>query len=259
MENRIDEVLNLKKEVENNKIELFSEKEKLELEKSKISDDSLDEQIKKINEEINNINKSIDSYNEITTTNNLNKQHNDNLILEQENDKKEIEKLRKEKDTQVYELSLYEESITIFQKDFPNYIITTLITDIEKGMNDLLEEGYKGRYKVKIESTKTGIQIVYGKKDKDIKLAGGAEKNIFNLGFKNAFTKLANLKILILDEADSFMDTDVAKVIFTILNNKINNKELDQVFIITHKEEVKQLLQSDFKCKVFNVEEGVIT
>jgi hypothetical protein len=125
-------------------------------------------------------------------------------------------------------------------------------------MNDLLNEAYGGRYSVEMQETKTGLRILYGSKQKDIALSSGAEQNLFNLGFKNAFSYLSGLQILFLDESMNFADDNIAKETFNHLNNKLEKGELEQIFVITHKKLIKELLEADFGAKVFTVENGKV-
>ena len=158
----------------------------------------------------------------------------------------------------IKEMNQYDEAITIYKKDLPKYIISFLLEDLKFGMNDLLNEAYSGKYQVEIKETKSGLKILYGTKQKEISLSSGAEQNLFNLGFKNAFAYLSGLQILFLDESMNFADDNIAKETFNHLNLKIEKGELDQIFIITHKQSIKEILEADYGAKVFSVEDGKV-
>jgi DNA repair exonuclease SbcCD ATPase subunit len=215
-------------------------------------------QIDTIRSDIKRNQEEIETYTTIVNKNAWIEEENKKILEQKDKDEKLRCQLDKEHDNLLKELSEYEKSVSILKKDFPNYIINTLKSDIENGMNDVLDKAYSGKYHVQIQENRNGLSIMYGN-NKEIKLASGAEKNLFTIGFKNAFTKLAGLKVLLLDECDNFMDEDIAKNTFTVVNSLIEQEVLNQVIIITHKDSVKELLEGDYKAKVFEVKEGKVS
>jgi len=187
------------------------------------------------------------------------KENNSKLKEQEDADKKERESINEELDSVVKDIAVYKSAIEVLKKNFPNYIINSMKSELEQGMNDLLTLAYNGKYTVSIKENKSGLIITYGKKDKDINLASGAETNIFNIGFKNSFNQIAGLGVLILDEALNFADDNIAKNVFESISQMIEQKKLNQVFVITHKQNVKETLISDYKARVYEVNDGVIT
>ena len=57
--------------------------------------------------------------------------------------------------------------------------------------------------------------------------------------------------VLFLDEVDAYMADDIALEVFEIFEELIAEKFIDQVFVISHKETVKELLEDRFKATVF--------
>ena len=198
----------------------------------------------------------IEKYENIEQKNNIYRERNIKIEKEQKADKKELALLQEEKEKLDDESEVIENSSGILRKNFPNFVIGRVIHRIEAGMNDFLDETYDGRYHVNIEETKIGLDILYGQKKRDVKLASGAERNLFNLSLKNAFCEMAGLRILNLDEIDSFMDTEISNQVYSVLNTMIQEKRLDQVFMITHNEEIKDLIQNKFNGLFIHVENG---
>lgn len=176
----------------------------------------------------------------------------------QKENEKTIEELTKECDKLAETVTCLKRAQTIFKKEFPNYILSKMTKEIEDGMNSFLRDTYNARYSVKVKETSTGISIVYGKRDKDIEQASGAEKSLFQLAIKIAFTRIAGLKVLILDEIDSFMSTGISKTVFSTLNRKLEKNELEQIFVITHNDELKSFLEMEFGAKVFEAKNAKI-
>lgn len=259
--NSIKEKLTEIEEIKNSVIHLQNEKQELEeeLKQAEIEQpeepDKLYDSINIIKIKIESIEKDIENYNIIINKNKWIEKENEKILLQKDNDLKEKKELDKKYNKFNKEIKEYESSINILKKDFPNYIINSLKQEIENGMNDILNEAYNGRYHVQIKEKGSGLSIYYGN-DKEIKLASGAEKNLFTIGFKNAFTKIAGLKVLILDESDNYMDEDIAKNTFKVLNSLIEQDELQQVILISHKQSVKEMLEADYNAKIFEVKDG---
>ncbi len=206
-----------------------------------------------------NILTKIEGYNYTKTQNQIIEENNKKLEVEKKKDSRKLDIARGKCDTVVKDISQYDEAITVYKKELPKYIISYLLEDLKQGMNDLLDEAYNGRYHVEMQETKTGLKILYGDKKKEIALSSGAEQNLFNLGFKNAFSYLSGLQILFLDESLNFADDNIARQTFNHLNLKLEKGDLEQIFVITHKPKIKELLEADYGAKVFTVEDGNVT
>lgn len=247
------------KESQKNKEEYDSKLQKLENKieiESKKLEDTIEE--KDFDTPINSLKKDIKDYENIIQQNKMIEQRNQELEEQQKSDKEALQVKYKEKDKLNNTIQEYKTGIEILRKEFPNYVISTMVKEIEVGMNTLLDSAYDGRYNVNIKESKRGLNVAYGDKGKSIKLASGGEKNLFNIGFKNAFSEIAGLKMLLIDEGDNFMDDEIAKQTFTTINSMIESDTLEQVLIITHKDIVKELIEADFQGKIFNIQEGAI-
>jgi len=184
----------------------------------------------------------------------------DNKVIEIEKkaDKKILKDKINEKDNLIMEVEVLKRAKIFYNKDFPNYVISKIIKGIEVGMNDFLVKTYGGRYEIAIEENKTGIEILYGEHKAPVSLASGAEKDLFNIGMKLAYNKLSGLKVLLLDEPDHMMSLDIAQEVFSAINNEIKLGNLNQVFIITHKDTIKEMIENEFHAKVFQVKDGIL-
>jgi len=259
LEERSNELVNVNKKIEDYAEEKEVLKKDLQKELDQLPDEadieSKNKQIEDIKNKIDLISREIEEYRTVLNKNKWIEEENKKILKQKDEDEKLKQKINKDHDHLLKEVNEYKKSVDILKKDFPNYIINELKSDIETGMNEILDKAYNGRYHVQIKENRSGLSIVYGN-DKEIKLASGAEKNLFTIGFKNAFTRLAGLKVLLLDECDNFMDEDIAKKTFDVLQNLIEQEALNQVILITHKQSVKELLEGDYRARVFEVKNG---
>lgn len=198
----------------------------------------------------------IDKYNEVITTNQIYAKHNDDVLKQKIQDLKDLENTKSIEKDFLLKIDIQNKAKQIYKKDFPNYRIQLIKDKIEHGMNLFLEKAYRGKYRVELDATKTGLSIVYGPRGKDISLASGSETDLFNISLKLAFCEMSGLKTLILDELDKFMDLTISTEVYTILYDMVQAKVLDQIFIITHKEEIKELITNSFGASVFELQKS---
>ena len=87
-------------------------------------------------------------------------------------------------------------------------------------------------------------------------MASGFERQIVSLCFKLALTILSGTRILFLDETDSDAK-DTNSIIF--YDRLLESSILDQVFIISLKEETVKHIVDNFNAKCFYINNGEIT
>jgi predicted ATPase len=196
----------------------------------------------------------IKAYNEITIYNKEATKHNNEIKVQQLNDKQQFEIFEKEKASIIEDIQVLKESKIVLQKTFPNFAISQKIKSLEIGLNRFVQQTY-GRYDLKIVEKKDSIYVVYGPKEKDCSLSSGFEKQLFSLAWKTVLNQ--QLGILILDEPDSQSSPENAKKLFDIIASKTNI--YGQIIIISHKAEIVELLQNDFHAKCFVAENNAIT
>lgn len=196
------------------------------------------------------------AYESIIEKNKIFKEHNDEILQDKEKDKIELEKLKKEKNKLDMKILKLKDGISILNKSFPNFVIESTIKDIENGMNIFLSNTNYEKNKVSIEKVKDGIGVFYGKGKRDISIASGYEKQLFNIAYKNSFAQMAGLRILFLDEIDSYASEENSKILFKTIAKLSDDYE--QIFIITHKTHVQDILIQDYNATAFIVDKGEI-
>ena len=251
--------------VENNetlsKIIIDSEQCLKELNEFREVKEEIDKELSSDKEDISNIliKEIIDFENRISDQDKAiatNKQlvlENEKIEASKKENKKKLIELEKLSGAITTSIDVLKEANDIYKKRFPNYVINLMLKSIENGMNDFLSKTYEGRYTVKIQESKQGIEIVYGKKNASASLASGSEKDLMNIGLKIAYNKLAGLKVLFLDEIDHMMSIDIAKKVFNTIYDMYEANVFNQVFIISHKPEIKEMIKNEYRAKVFEI------
>lgn len=176
----------------------------------------------------------------------------------------EMEKKSKERDTQLEELSVELNTLNsrktkliiakgIVQKEFPSFVISKMIETLSMYVNEFLSKVYP-KYQISIEESKNSLNFLYGDFKSDVKGASGFEKSVFSLAYMYALGKIQNYGLLICDEGDSAASDANATKFYETLGRSLD--WIDQIMCITHKEEVKDLLRSDYHAQVFVVQNG---
>ncbi len=204
--------------------------------------------------EISDIKIKIENYNNILIENNVKEEQNKKIEKQKKEDKILLANYLSKQKTVQKEIDTLKRFKIILQKEFPNYVIDQMVGSIEEGMNNIVDMIYEGRYKVKIVKTKAGIDVVYGKNDASIKVASGFEKELFNLGYKHAFSSISNLGILILDEIDSYADETNSEKLFETMGELKNL--YNQIFIVTHKPNIQEILIQDHEALCYVMDKG---
>lgn len=176
----------------------------------------------------------------------------------------EMEKKSKERDAQLEELSVELNTLNsrktkliiakgIVQKEFPSFVISKMIETLSMYVNEFLSKVYP-KYQISIEESKNSLNFLYGDFKSDVKGASGFEKSVFSLAYMYALGKIQNYGLLICDEGDSAASDANATKFYETLGRSLD--WIDQIMCITHKEEVKDLLRSDYHAQVFVVQNG---
>lgn len=258
-----ERLANKEKEVENIQSSLTDAEELLsqyeaELlgiqEKLPAKEPTVDEEIK---EERTYLQEKLQKYEAAKERNNAARKHNEELKAQEEADTKQLEAYREERDAVSEELSTLETAKDILRKEFPNYVISQTVKDLERRMNGFLTRAYP-RYTVTLKDGKNGLSILYGPNEEDVSEASGGEKDVFNLALKVAFSQLSGLRMLMLDEVDKFHDVSTASTEFAIVHDLLQSGDIEQVFVVTHKDEIKDLLESDYDARVFELSAGEV-
>lgn len=244
-EHRVSEIEEETDEIESKVVSLNHEIERV-----------IEEPVEKI-ELLDELRVRLEKHKEILQKNEIHKQHNLKVEKEKETDKVSREKLYDKKNIHLVEIDEIKEARKILQSDFPTFIISTIVQNIQNTVNDFLVETYEGRYEVKIKEAKNSLQLVYGPNEQDVSLASDYERQVFSIAYKYALSKLNDLGFIILDEVDSFAEDKNSIILYDTIGKM---KDLyKQVFVITHKEETKDILSSDYNADVFELLNGAVT
>ena len=176
--------------------------------------------------------------------------------IQKAQDQKEIEALQKEVQLLSASIADAEVEVKILKTDFPVYVISRVVKDIEYHMNEFLKKTYNGRYTVEVLDKNGSLRIVYGVKKQDVSLASGYEKSLFNLAFKIAISKAIGNRCLILDEADATASTKNSSLFYTVLANSIGSY-FDQIILVSHKEAIRDMLENEFGAEIITFVNGV--
>lgn len=231
----------------------FEETEK-KLNNLKVEDISeLNLKIKKAEEAVNNLTEKIKGYETIVTSNNEKKKFN---ILQEERgeerNKKIVEKNKELEEAQKM-VALIDESSKILSREFPSFVISKMISSLSFYINEFLSKVYP-HYEIEVVESKNSLRVLYGPEKSDVKLASGFEQQIFSFAWKYALGKIQNYGLLILDEVDSTASEENSEKFYSTLAKM--EAYFEQIFIVTHKQGIKDLLANDFKADVFEVERG---
>lgn len=197
----------------------------------------------------------VNKYYEVLSINEKLKEINDKLKKEEKENYDKIQKLKIEfvECEQMKETAKL--SKKILSKDFPSYILSSLIQEVKHFANEFLQDVYP-KYRLNFIEAKNSLQVVYGPNDTDVKLASGFEKQIFSFAYKYAIGKLQEYGILILDEVDSAASEENSEKFFETL--ALMKDYFPQILVITHKRNTVELLEKDHSAKVFTIKKGRI-
>jgi DNA repair exonuclease SbcCD ATPase subunit len=199
----------------------------------------------------------IKSYDDVVSRNQEIEKMEQKVAEQKAQDAKQLEVLRDEIQVLNKLIGDVKASIKILKTEFPVYVISRVVKDIEKSMNDFLRKTYGGRYRIEIEDKKNALRILYGPKKKDVSVsASGYEKQIFSSAFRLAICKAVGNKSLVLDEVDSAASDKNSAVLFQTLGELVG-QGIDQMICITHKSSTLNLLESDFDAEVITFDDGV--
>lgn len=171
----------------------------------------------------------------------------DNLI--------EQEKLTAERQTLGSELADLVTARVAFQKDLPTFIVLKKVENISREVNEFLRKTYAGRYQIKFVNKKDSLMMLYGPRDKDVKLASGYEAQVFSMAYQIALNKLQDLDFLILDEVDSQASERSSLLFYKVLAE--TQDAVRTKIIVSHKKVTKDLLSLDFGAEIIEFENGV--
>lgn len=213
----------------------------------------IEEQITKMTANLRELEDDIKSYDKVISLNEEKKKINEAIeSKKQKRDEKLIELQNSLEDTE-NNLSSYKLALKILTKDFPSFVLSRLIDNLQSYTNEFLQQVYP-KYTLSFEESKSTLSVLYN--GVDVKLASGFEKQVFSFAYKYALGKIQNYNILFLDEVDSAASEENSKLFYDTLAKM--KDFFSQIFIITHKQDTKELLSSDHGAIVYNILGGKV-
>lgn len=179
--------------------------------------------------------------------------------------KLEIETLKNKNRDIILQKDIFEEAYKIFNTDLPNFMTIKACFTLQDSINSFIQDIFP-QYEVLLQASKKGCEFFYTK-DSSIKeskkknnfllntrMSSGFEKNLLTLAFKVSLAKLYNCDCCFLDEADGAADEYNTQLLY----NNIINLEFNQIFLITHKEFVKEFLINNYPVDFFEIKNGKV-
>lgn len=178
---------------------------------------------------------------------------NEEIDKKEKEDKKKLKKVQKDIDKKRQYKNDLRTVKDILLKDFPNFVIDSKIDEIEYDMNKFIQEVYDKDLDIEFKKNKASIKLLYGNGKRKISAKGssGAERKLIQLSFINSFNQQIDLNCLILDEPDESSDKYNAEKMYKLLGNM--KDVYGQTIYITHKEEMKEYLTTNYDVNVIEV------
>jgi DNA repair exonuclease SbcCD ATPase subunit len=211
--------------------------------------------VEETRQKIVGLEEAVKSYDDIVSRNQEIEKMERQAALQKERDAKQLEAIKDE--VQVLNKLIADAKVgaKILKVEFPVYVISRVVKDIEKSMNDFLKKTYGGRYNVEVSDKRNALHILYGPKRKDVSLASGYEKQVFSSAFRLALCHVVGVKSVLLDEVDSAASDKNSEALYNVLGELIGNG-IDQMIVISHKSSTRSLLESDYDAEVITFENG---
>lgn len=195
----------------------------------------------------------LDSYKNIVATNTERARGNERT--------KQSERIRDEKkscvtktlETEQENLERYTLAKKVLSKEFPSYVLSKMVSELSFYVNEFLSKVYP-KFQITIEESKNSLSILYGENKSEVKSASGFEKQVFSFAYKFALGRIQNYGILFLDEVDSSASVENSQKFYETLGKM--DSYFKQVFVITHKPEIKDILYNDYQATIYTVEKG---
>ena len=227
-----------------------------------------EQELKELNEAIEQLTADISLYNNTMYKNSLILEANNKMHLAKEDNASKQNDARVKVQALSNSIATYTEVKTLLEKNFPNYLVVKTCAKLETEINTFIQTVFPNM-RVKLYQNKKGVEFYYlpditetpptGDKTSwlSVHMASGMEKQALALAWRVALARAYNIGILLLDEVDSAASEESSQSVFTSL---LENDYFSQLFIISHKTDVKNSIISLAKnpC-VYMAKKGVFT
>jgi len=180
-----------------------------------------------------------ENFESIKNKNELIEQDNKKMIEDEKICKQNIINLEKSLDELTIKKQQLNKMKSFLKKEFPSYVISSMVEQIEISMNEFISKVYYKDLDVEIIANDDTIDVMYGTgvRKVDAINASGAEESLLALSYCYSLNKLKNFNLLLMDEVDSSFTQDASMELANMIQ-KIKD-EYDFIGLISHVDVVK--------------------
>ena len=195
-----------------------------------------------------------ENFESIKNKNELIEQDNKKMIEDEKICKQNIINLEKSLDELTIKKQQLNKMKSFLKKEFPSYVISSMVEQIEISMNEFISKVYYKDLDVEIIANDDTIDVMYGTgiRKVDAINASGAEESLLALSYCYSLNKLKNFNLLLMDEVDSSFTQDASMELANMIQ-KIKD-EYDFIGIISHVDVVKDYYEMN-GANMINVDE----
>jgi DNA repair exonuclease SbcCD ATPase subunit len=187
-----------------------------------------------------------------------NTEFNNKLAVEEKEIKDRIKEIDKSIEKNRKEISILNDTANLLQKDFSANLISKGILFLKTKINEFFQSNYD-QYEITVEQDNSSVDFFYSdgtNKLTPTTLLSGFEKDLCATAARIATLVLQPIGFFMGDELDSHASDSKSK---SLLQSIINEKQLDQIFFISHNEASKEMLYNTKDCAVFEIINGLLS
>ena len=196
----------------------------------------------------------VHEYENIVAVNNEIVRQNEQANKDRIKTETDIKDKQKAMDELVLKKDQFKKMKDFLRKEFPAYVISSMIQQIQDDMNDFISKVYYKDLDVEIKEDDDSISVKYGtgKVKIDTVNASGAEEGLLALSYCFALNKLKEYNILLIDEVDAAFTEDNSRKLAEIINS---SKEIyDFIMVVSHVKATKDFYAVE-NANIINVDE----
>ena len=177
--------------------------------------------------------------------NNERRRQNEVLEREREQHAAELKELLRSITTNSNYVETLKEAVSIFETQFPNFIILQACSQIEDAVNTIVRKVFP-TMSVKLSQNKGGVDFHYTPTGDDngwlpVKMASGAQAAILSVAWQVAIAKLYAVELLLLDEIDASSTDENSRIIYEFISSL---DTVNQLIVISHRKEAMRAVAS---------------
>lgn len=142
-------------------------------------------------------------------------------------------------------VDLLKRGISIFENEFPNFIILRTCARLEGYINNFIQKLFP-YMAVRLQPSRSGVEFYYtaaAAEDEwlSVKMASGAQAAVLTLAWRVAIAKLYGMSTILLDEVDAAATEENAALIYQFIASL---DTFDQIIFVSHKKEAMKAIAS---------------